>query len=111
MADMATRLVASRLLVRSAAVALQEERDDAVALCAMAKLFATDECFTVSDDALGSPGTREQLLGQFLGCCRDRSPWGLWIRVNSGGPARGAPAGFAPGSGRHTGSSDPALRL
>lgn len=52
LADMATRLVASRLLIRSAAMALQEEREDAVALCSMAKLFATDECFAVSDDAL-----------------------------------------------------------
>lgn len=48
LADMATRLVASRLMIRSAAVALQEEREDAVALCSMAKLFATDECFAVS---------------------------------------------------------------
>lgn len=52
LADMATRLVASRLLIRSAATALQEEREDAVALCSMAKLFATDECFAVSDHAL-----------------------------------------------------------
>lgn len=48
LAEMATRLVASRLLVRQAAVALQENRPDAVSLCSMAKLFATDECFTVS---------------------------------------------------------------
>lgn len=45
---MATRLVASRLLVREAAKALQEGRSDAVSLCSMAKLFATDECFNVS---------------------------------------------------------------
>lgn len=48
LAEMATRLVASRLLVRQAAVALQENRPDAVSLCSMAKLFATDECFAVS---------------------------------------------------------------
>uniref|UniRef100_A0A4X1V565 Acyl-CoA dehydrogenase family member 8 n=1 Tax=Sus scrofa TaxID=9823 RepID=A0A4X1V565_PIG len=48
LADMATKLVASRLMIRSAAVALQEEREDAVALCSMAKLFATDECFEIS---------------------------------------------------------------
>uniref|UniRef100_A0A8D0X3Y3 Acyl-CoA dehydrogenase family member 8 n=1 Tax=Sus scrofa TaxID=9823 RepID=A0A8D0X3Y3_PIG len=48
LADMATKLVASRLMIRSAAVALQEEREDAVALCSMAKLFATDECFEVT---------------------------------------------------------------
>lgn len=46
---MATKLVASRLMIRTAAVALQEEREDAVALCSMAKLFVTEECFTVSD--------------------------------------------------------------
>ena len=45
---MATKLVASRLMVRQAAVALQESRADAVALCSMAKLFVTDECFDVS---------------------------------------------------------------
>lgn len=51
-------------MVRSAAVALQEEREDAVALCAMAKLFATDECFAVSDDAVRfSWVNRERLPG------------------------------------------------
>lgn len=55
LADMATRLVASRLMIRTAAVALQEEREDAVALCSMAKLFVTDECFTVSDKSSGLP--------------------------------------------------------
>lgn len=64
LADMATRLVASRLIIRSAAVALQEEREDAVALCSMAKLFATDECFAVCDDDLWlSWVDREQPLG------------------------------------------------
>ena len=47
LAEMATKLVASRLLVRQAATALQENRSDAASLCAMAKLFATDECFSV----------------------------------------------------------------
>lgn len=55
LADMATRLVAARLMIRNAAVALQEERKEAVALCSMAKLFATDECFAVSDSS-GSAG-------------------------------------------------------
>lgn len=49
---MATKLVASRLLVREAATALQENRSDAVSLCSMAKLFATDECFNVSETSL-----------------------------------------------------------
>lgn len=56
LADMATRLVASRLIIRSAAVALQEEREDAVTLCSMAKLFATDECFTICNQALQMHG-------------------------------------------------------
>lgn len=49
---MATKLVASRLLVREAATALQENRSDAASLCAMAKLFVTDECFNVSSTEL-----------------------------------------------------------
>lgn len=53
LADMATKLVASRLMIRTAAVALQEEREEAVALCSMAKLFATEECFTVSNKSSG----------------------------------------------------------
>lgn len=48
LAEMATKLVASRLLVREAAKALEEDRSHAVSLCSMAKLFATDECFNVS---------------------------------------------------------------
>lgn len=56
LADMATKLVASRLMIRSAAVALQEEREDAVALCSMAKLFATDECFEICNQALQMHG-------------------------------------------------------
>ncbi|XP_012304570.1 isobutyryl-CoA dehydrogenase, mitochondrial isoform X3 [Aotus nancymaae] len=56
LADMATRLVASRLMIRNAAVALQDERKDAVALCSMAKLFATDECFAICNQALQMHG-------------------------------------------------------
>uniref|UniRef100_A0A8C2NYJ4 Acyl-CoA dehydrogenase family member 8 n=1 Tax=Capra hircus TaxID=9925 RepID=A0A8C2NYJ4_CAPHI len=56
LAEMAARLVASRLTVRAAAAALQEEREDAVALCAMAKLFATDECFAICNQALQMHG-------------------------------------------------------
>uniref|UniRef100_A0A8C6SRH0 Isobutyryl-CoA dehydrogenase, mitochondrial n=1 Tax=Neogobius melanostomus TaxID=47308 RepID=A0A8C6SRH0_9GOBI len=52
LAEMATRLVASRLMVREAAKALQEGRSDAVSLCSMAKLFATDECFSICNQAL-----------------------------------------------------------
>uniref|UniRef100_A0A2D4M8N6 short-chain 2-methylacyl-CoA dehydrogenase n=2 Tax=Micrurus spixii TaxID=129469 RepID=A0A2D4M8N6_9SAUR len=56
LAQMATRLVAARLMVRSAARALQEQRNDAVALCSMAKLFATDECFAICNQALQMHG-------------------------------------------------------
>ena len=47
LAEMATKVVASRLLVRKAAQALQDNSPDAVALCSMAKLFVTEECFQV----------------------------------------------------------------
>ena len=47
-AEMTTNLIASRLLVRSAAKALDESAPNAVSLCSMAKLFATDACFQVS---------------------------------------------------------------
>ncbi|XP_043532895.1 isobutyryl-CoA dehydrogenase, mitochondrial isoform X1 [Chiloscyllium plagiosum] len=56
LAEMVTGLVAARLIVRNAAAALQEGRQDAVALCAMAKLFATDECFTICNQALQMHG-------------------------------------------------------
>uniref|UniRef100_A0A670JSH5 Acyl-CoA dehydrogenase family member 8 n=1 Tax=Podarcis muralis TaxID=64176 RepID=A0A670JSH5_PODMU len=54
--QMATRLVAAPLMVRNAAQALQEGREDAVALCSMAKLFATDECFAICNQALQMHG-------------------------------------------------------
>ncbi|KAJ3590510.1 hypothetical protein NHX12_008461 [Muraenolepis orangiensis] len=56
LAEMATKLVASRLFVRQAATALQENRSDAATLCAMAKLFATDECFNICNQALQMHG-------------------------------------------------------
>lgn len=49
LAEMATDLVASRLLVHRAAQALDDHAPNRVALCAMAKLFATDKCFDVSE--------------------------------------------------------------
>jgi len=45
---MFTKLVASRLLVRKAAIALDQNAKDTVTLCSMAKLFATDTCFDVN---------------------------------------------------------------
>ena len=47
LAEMATQLVAGRLMVRNAAVALDSKDPNSVALCSMAKLFATEECFKV----------------------------------------------------------------
>ena len=51
LAEMATDLVASRLLVRHAAKALDMNSTNAARLAAMAKLFATDKCFNVSVSA------------------------------------------------------------
>ena len=45
LAQMATTLVASRAMVRNAAAALDADDSQAVKLCAMAKLFATDKSF------------------------------------------------------------------
>ena len=48
LAEMATKLVASRTMVRMAAKALDENWPEKVALCSMAKYLATEECFNVS---------------------------------------------------------------
>ena len=47
LAEMATKLVVSRNMVRQAAKALDEDWPEKVALCSMAKYFATEECFNV----------------------------------------------------------------
>ena len=52
LADMATSLEASRLMVRRGAFALDHKDGRATEYCAMAKRFATDACFQVADDAL-----------------------------------------------------------
>lgn len=49
---MSTELVASRLLVRNAATALQDDHPDAVTLCSMAKYYATEKCFNIINEAL-----------------------------------------------------------
>jgi isobutyryl-CoA dehydrogenase len=48
LAEMATNLVASRLMVRNATHYLDKKLPQATGLCAMAKLFATDQCFDVT---------------------------------------------------------------
>lgn len=52
LADMATALQTSRLLLWRAATALDDDADDKVELCAMAKRYVTDACFDVADKAL-----------------------------------------------------------
>lgn len=52
LADMATELLAARLMVYHAATKLDAAAPDATATCAMAKRFATDICFTVCNEAL-----------------------------------------------------------
>ena len=52
LADMATRLHASRLMLHDAADALDAGAEGAGARCAMAKRFVTDSCFDVANDAL-----------------------------------------------------------
>jgi len=52
LADMATELEAARLLVRSAAAALDRRDPRATMLCAMAKRYASDAAFKIANDAL-----------------------------------------------------------
>jgi alkylation response protein AidB-like acyl-CoA dehydrogenase len=52
LADMATELEASRLMIRSAADALDKKLPRATMLCAMAKRFASDMGFKIANDAL-----------------------------------------------------------
>merc|ERR1712029_371093 len=51
-AMMGTKLTASRALVRNAAIALDSKHKDLVSLCAMAKMFATENCFEIVNTAL-----------------------------------------------------------
>lgn len=52
LADMATGLQTSRLMLWRAANALDTDDPDKVELCAMAKRYVTDTCFDVADQAL-----------------------------------------------------------
>ncbi|MGE2735297.1 isobutyryl-CoA dehydrogenase [Mycolicibacterium vaccae] len=52
LADMATALETSRVLLWRAATALDDDHPDKVELCAMAKRYVTDACFDVADQAL-----------------------------------------------------------
>ncbi len=53
---MATKLTASRLMVRSAARMLDEKNSLKTVYSAMAKYFATDECFKIASEALQMHG-------------------------------------------------------
>ena len=52
LAELATELEASRLMLWRAASALDSTEPDHVELCAMAKLFVTDRCFDIADRSL-----------------------------------------------------------
>jgi alkylation response protein AidB-like acyl-CoA dehydrogenase len=52
LADMATKLEASRLMIHKAAAALDARDRHATMLCAMAKRFATDSAFEIVNEAL-----------------------------------------------------------
>ena len=52
LADMATDLQASQLMLTHAASALDADAPDKVTACAMAKLFVTDRCSDIADRAL-----------------------------------------------------------
>ncbi|OBJ49515.1 acyl-CoA dehydrogenase family protein [Mycobacterium sp. 1423905.2] len=52
LADMATGLETSRMMLWRAANALDEDAPDKVELCAMAKRYVTDTCFDIADQAL-----------------------------------------------------------
>jgi len=52
LADMATALETSRIMLWRAACALDADAADKVELCAMAKRYVTDSCFDVADQAL-----------------------------------------------------------
>ena len=93
LADMATQLAASRLMVRHAAAALDARAPDATLQCAMAKRFATDACYALTNDAL-------QLLGGYgcggrrvAGACR-----AAWLPT---APPRRSQPTPAPGTHNH----------
>jgi alkylation response protein AidB-like acyl-CoA dehydrogenase len=70
MAELATRLVAARQMVRLAAFKLDSKDPDATAYCAMAKLFATDHGFEICNQALQFLGgygyTKEYPMERYL---------------------------------------------
>ncbi|XP_053396308.1 isobutyryl-CoA dehydrogenase, mitochondrial-like [Mercenaria mercenaria] len=74
LAEMATKLVVSRNMVRQAARALEEDWPEKVALCSMAKYFATDECFNICNQAIQIHGgygyLKDYAVQQYMRDCR-----------------------------------------
>uniref|UniRef100_A0A0N4ZXB5 Isobutyryl-CoA dehydrogenase, mitochondrial n=1 Tax=Parastrongyloides trichosuri TaxID=131310 RepID=A0A0N4ZXB5_PARTI len=74
LAEMATKLHTSRLIVRDAAVHLQNDSEHKAALCAMAKLHATDACFEIVNQALQMHGgygiLKDYPIERYLRDCR-----------------------------------------
>ena len=74
LADMATALVASRQMVWLAADKIDRHSPDKTTYCAMAKRFATDQCFTICDEAIQLHGgygyTKEYPVERYQRDCR-----------------------------------------
>ncbi|KAJ3131053.1 Isobutyryl-CoA dehydrogenase, mitochondrial [Physocladia obscura] len=70
LSEMAVRLTAARLMVRNAARAADEQSPKAVVACAMAKIFAAEECFKIADEAVQIHGGYGYLndypVGQYM---------------------------------------------
>ncbi|KAJ3026255.1 UNVERIFIED_CONTAM: Isobutyryl-CoA dehydrogenase, mitochondrial [Siphonaria sp. JEL0065] len=70
LSEMAMKLTASRLMVRNAARAIDSQSPSAAASCAMAKAFATEECFQITDEAIQIHGGYGYLndypVGQYM---------------------------------------------
>ncbi|KAF2363860.1 Acyl-CoA oxidase/dehydrogenase central domain [Trinorchestia longiramus] len=73
-AEMAAEVLASRMLVRNAAKALDSQHPSTVMLCAAAKLYATRNCLQVIDRALQLHGgygyLKDYPVQQYLRDCR-----------------------------------------
>jgi len=73
-AEMATDLVASRLLIRNAARAVDDQSPGYPSLCAMAKLFATERCSKICSGSLqlfgGYGYLKDYPVEQYMRDCR-----------------------------------------